>query len=125
MGKKIIRNFGNTAMPVTIVGANVNGKPNFMTVGFYSWLEYKPKSIFSVSIDFLAASSTCIDLSPSSAVTGGEDCSPFKNERSCLIRMKKVFSKGKAAFKDCIFKRLYMWPFHLTKGIEKSSKKDR
>ena len=51
MGKKIIRNFGNTAMPVTIVGANVNGKPNFMTVGFYSWVEYKPKSIFSVSIE--------------------------------------------------------------------------
>ena len=51
MGKKIIRNFGNTAMPVTIIGANVNGKPNFMTVGFYAWVEYKPKSIFSVSIE--------------------------------------------------------------------------
>lgn len=50
MGKKIIRNFGNTALPVTIVGANVNGKPNFMTVGFYAWVEYNP-SIFSVSID--------------------------------------------------------------------------
>jgi len=50
MEKKVIKNIANICMPVTIIGANVNGKPNFMTVGFFSWIEYKPKAIFSISI---------------------------------------------------------------------------
>ena len=48
--KKEVRNLGYTCLPVTIIGANVNGKPNFMTVGLFGWVEYKPRCIFSISI---------------------------------------------------------------------------
>ena len=50
MVKKDKRTIGYSCLQVVIIGANVNKKPNFMTVGLFGWVEYEPKSILSISI---------------------------------------------------------------------------
>jgi flavin reductase (DIM6/NTAB) family NADH-FMN oxidoreductase RutF len=50
MVKKEVRTIIDSCLQVVIVGANVNEKPNFMTVGLFGWVDYEPKGIVSISI---------------------------------------------------------------------------